>query len=303
MVLSILLAVPSKAAKGWYYDEHEDPKPGDPFAADGFGYEKDGMGCIGFGCAVAGGAIPDIPDIPAFKAAPSPPVMSRECPYIDEGRSSAWPGNVQVTAVFPGWRKGATATIRLGGSVYGIQQCWNTEGSPRVSGGALSFQLGGGTPGLDGQSVGCILDGDMAGNAAPTNELEIEYDVECDRPSPPPPLVLAPCAALGHDVRFQIIDSWKNGLEARVSLSEWWPGHRVALDFKSGELGAGCEVQGARRRQGGRRAAAGGDEVAADDVDAPPRRLERRPQTAERRVPGGNEGGGATGTASRPLAT
>ena len=177
-------------------------------------------------CAVAGGAIPDIPDIPAFKAAPSPPVMSRECPYIDEGRSSAWPGNVQVTAVFPGWRKGATATIRLGGSVYGIQQCWNTEGSPRVSGGALSFQLGGGTPGLDGQSVGCILDGDMAGNAAPTNELEIEYDVE-----------------------------------------------------------------------------AGGDAFAADDVDPSPRRLERRPQAAERRVPGGNEGGGATGTASRPLAT
>ena len=59
-MLSILLALPSKAAKGWYYDEHEDPKPGDPFAADGFGYEKDGMGCIGFGCAVAGGAIPDI---------------------------------------------------------------------------------------------------------------------------------------------------------------------------------------------------------------------------------------------------
>ena len=44
MVLSILLAIPSKAAKGWYYDEHEDPKPGDPFAADGFGYEKDGGG-------------------------------------------------------------------------------------------------------------------------------------------------------------------------------------------------------------------------------------------------------------------
>ena len=34
-MLSILLALPSKAAKGWYYDEHEDPKPGDPFAADG----------------------------------------------------------------------------------------------------------------------------------------------------------------------------------------------------------------------------------------------------------------------------
>ena len=55
-MLSILLFTTSKAAKGWYYDEHEDPKPGDPFAADGFGYEKDGMGCIGFGCAVAGGA-------------------------------------------------------------------------------------------------------------------------------------------------------------------------------------------------------------------------------------------------------
>ena len=52
--------MPSKAAKGWYYDEHEDPKPGDPFAADGFGYEKDGMGCIGFGCAVAGGAGGDV---------------------------------------------------------------------------------------------------------------------------------------------------------------------------------------------------------------------------------------------------
>ena len=52
-MLSILLFTTSKAAKGWYYDEHEDPKPGDPFAADGFGYEKDGMGCIGFGCAAA----------------------------------------------------------------------------------------------------------------------------------------------------------------------------------------------------------------------------------------------------------